>query len=198
MAPRIVLRAAPKEKGFQSRAGATSFRPPAIRTGCLRFAAAGYPATTQDSLRAAGQALPDALSTGRVPRKGLKAASLCPFPSLLGAITSSEVSKREPPRRVGRPRWSHLPPEVCSRRCASLMRARRRHVSKAIWPIGRSAKYIPVADFREFLGSRRTASSPVRWSSGGGISALARSISTSLPRTGRDGQTPTAKYRRYS
>ena len=37
---------------------------------------AGYPATTQDSLPVAGQALPDGLSTRRVPAKGFKAASL--------------------------------------------------------------------------------------------------------------------------
>ena len=37
---------------------------------------AGYPATTQDSLPAAGQALPDGLSTRRVPTKGFRVASL--------------------------------------------------------------------------------------------------------------------------
>ena len=36
---------------------------------------AGYPATTQDSLPAAGQALPDGLSTRRVPMKGFRSAS---------------------------------------------------------------------------------------------------------------------------
>ena len=36
----------------------------------------GYPATTQDSLPAAGQALPDGLSTRKVPTKGFKVASL--------------------------------------------------------------------------------------------------------------------------
>ncbi len=35
-----------------------------------------YPATTQDSLPAAGQALPDGLSTRKVPTKGFKVASL--------------------------------------------------------------------------------------------------------------------------
>ncbi len=36
----------------------------------------GYPATTQDSLPAAGQALPDGLSTRKVPMKGFRFASL--------------------------------------------------------------------------------------------------------------------------
>jgi hypothetical protein len=36
----------------------------------------GYPDTTQDSLPAAGQALPDGLSTRRVPMKGFRSASL--------------------------------------------------------------------------------------------------------------------------
>ena len=35
----------------------------------------GYPATTQDSLPAAGQALPDGLSTRRIPMKGFRFAS---------------------------------------------------------------------------------------------------------------------------
>ena len=50
----------------------------------------GYPHTTQDSLPAAGQALPDGLSTRKTPAKGFKAAnpSHPPFPSLLGTITS--------------------------------------------------------------------------------------------------------------
>ena len=53
---------------------------------------AGYPTTTQDSLPAAGQALPDGLPTRRVPTKGLKVASLHLIPlsqALLGAITST-------------------------------------------------------------------------------------------------------------
>jgi hypothetical protein len=37
---------------------------------------AGYPVTTQDSLPAAGQALPDGLSTRKVPMKGFKVTSL--------------------------------------------------------------------------------------------------------------------------
>ena len=37
---------------------------------------AGYPATTQDSLPAAGQALPDGLCTRRVPLKSFRVASL--------------------------------------------------------------------------------------------------------------------------
>jgi len=49
---------------------------------------AGYPNPTQDSLPAAGQALPDGLSTRRIPSKGFKVDSyiLSPFPKLLGAI----------------------------------------------------------------------------------------------------------------
>ena len=45
----------------------------------------GYPHTTQDSLPAAGQALPDGLSTRKTPAKGVKAAnpSHPPFPSFL-------------------------------------------------------------------------------------------------------------------
>ena len=52
------------------------------RTGC--------PDTTQDSLPAAGQALPDGLSTRKVPTKGFRFASYIssPFPKLLGAISS--------------------------------------------------------------------------------------------------------------
>ena len=45
---------------------------------------AGYPDTTQDSLPAAGQALPDGLFTRRVPLKGFRFASYIssPFPKL--------------------------------------------------------------------------------------------------------------------
>jgi hypothetical protein len=45
---------------------------------------AGYPSSTQDSLPAAGQALPDGRSTRKVPLKGFRAASFTsrpPFPS---------------------------------------------------------------------------------------------------------------------
>ena len=51
----------------------------------------GYPATTQDSLPAAGQALPDGLSTRRIPMKGFRFVSYIssPFPKLLGAISST-------------------------------------------------------------------------------------------------------------
>ena len=49
---------------------------------------AGYPRPTQDSLPVAGQALPDGLSTRRVPPKGFRVASYIssPFPKLLAAI----------------------------------------------------------------------------------------------------------------
>ena len=43
----------------------------------------GYPAATQDSLPAAGQALPDGLSTRRIPMKGFRVAYIpSPFPKL--------------------------------------------------------------------------------------------------------------------
>jgi hypothetical protein len=57
------------------------------RTGC--------PATTQDSLPAAGQALPDGLSTRRVPTKGFKDTSLHLLllsQAVLGAITSTDCN----------------------------------------------------------------------------------------------------------
>src|SRR5262249_12736341 len=55
---------------------------------------AGYPRPTQDSLPAVGQTLLDGLSTRRVPTKGFRVltASHPPFPSLLGAIGSTEAS----------------------------------------------------------------------------------------------------------
>ncbi|HVX62422.1 MAG TPA: hypothetical protein VHC19_17520, partial [Pirellulales bacterium] len=43
---------------------------------------ADYPNATQDSLPAAGQALPDGLFTRRVPLKGFRFTSHPPFPSL--------------------------------------------------------------------------------------------------------------------
>jgi len=54
----------------------------------------GYPATTQDSLPAAGQALPDGLSTRKVPTKGFRSASLHLVPlsqALLGTIFSTDA-----------------------------------------------------------------------------------------------------------
>jgi hypothetical protein len=55
---------------------------------------AGYPATTPDSLPAAGQALLGGLLPRRVPTKGFRvlATSRPPFPSLLGAIGSTEAA----------------------------------------------------------------------------------------------------------
>src|SRR5687768_12728081 len=58
----------------------------------------GYPATTQDSLPAAGQALPDGLSTRKVPTKGFRVASLhliLPSQALLGAMKFSCARKRK-------------------------------------------------------------------------------------------------------
>ncbi|HYN23407.1 MAG TPA: hypothetical protein VES69_00005, partial [Pyrinomonadaceae bacterium] len=48
----------------------------------------GYPDATQDALPAAGQALPDGLSTRRIPSKGFRAVSYISssFAKLLGAI----------------------------------------------------------------------------------------------------------------
>ena len=49
----------------------------------------GYPAATQDSLPAAGQALPDGLFTRRIPMKGFRFASLHLIPlsqALLGTM----------------------------------------------------------------------------------------------------------------
>ena len=54
----------------------------------------GYPAATQDSLPAAGQALPDGLSTRKVPTKGFKAASLHLIPlsqALLGTMFTTDA-----------------------------------------------------------------------------------------------------------
>ena len=55
----------------------------------------GLPDTTQDSLPVAGQALLDGLFTRKVPMKGFKVSftSHSPFPSLLGAIDATDVSK---------------------------------------------------------------------------------------------------------
>ena len=62
---------------------------------------AGYPTSTQDSLPAVGQTLPDGLSTRRVPTKGFRAlpTSRSPFPSLLGAITSTEACRTDARKR---------------------------------------------------------------------------------------------------
>jgi len=61
-----------------------------------------YLTTTQDSLPAAGKALPDGLSTRKVPMKGFRFASYISssFPKLLAAITSpSELAPRRSDRR---------------------------------------------------------------------------------------------------
>jgi len=61
---------------------------------------AGHPRPTQDSLPAAGQALPDGLSTRRVPMSGfgVSTTSRPPLPSLPGAIGSTEASASLPAR----------------------------------------------------------------------------------------------------
>ena len=55
-----------------------------------------YSTAAQDSLPAAGQALPDGLSTRRVPMKGFKVASYIssPFPKLLGTTSFEKLTKR--------------------------------------------------------------------------------------------------------
>ena len=61
-----------------------------------------YPSTTQDSLPAAGQALPGGLSTRKVPMKGFRSASLHTIllsQALLGAIDATEGSSQSP--RIG-------------------------------------------------------------------------------------------------
>jgi hypothetical protein len=64
---------------------------------------AGHPTTTQDSLPAAGQALPDGLSTRRIPTKGFRFASYISssFPKLLVAITSTWCSLQWRERPIG-------------------------------------------------------------------------------------------------
>ena len=54
------------------------------------------PPPTQDSLPAAGQALPDGLSTRKIPTKGFKVASYISssFPKLLGAMIATDAGKR--------------------------------------------------------------------------------------------------------
>ena len=53
----------------------------------------GLPRPTQDSLPAAGQALPDGLSTRKIPLKGFRVVSYIssPFPKLLVAISSADA-----------------------------------------------------------------------------------------------------------
>jgi len=65
-----------------------------------------YLTTTQDSLPAAGKALPDGLSTRKVPMKGFRFASYISssFPKLLAAITSTHAPKRRSLTFGGRPR----------------------------------------------------------------------------------------------
>jgi hypothetical protein len=67
----------------------------------------GYPTTTQDSLPAAGQALPDGLSTRRIPTKGFRFASYISssFPKLLVAITSTQGESSARSVTSMRARW---------------------------------------------------------------------------------------------
>ena len=102
---------------------------------------AGHPAPTQDSLPAAGQTLLDGLLTRRVPTKGFGVllTSHPPFPSLLGAITSTGEANR--PLLAGR------------RRSADLRLARwKRNSSASAWgkvgenigPCGPNATTLPT------------------------------------------------------
>ena len=54
----------------------------------------GLPRTTQDSLPAAGQALPDGLSTRRVPTKGFRSASVTSHPPFPSFLAQSDRPKR--------------------------------------------------------------------------------------------------------
>ena len=69
MAPALGKAKAPREWVFRSSIAWLSDWLSTLRR-------TGYPATTQDSLPAAGQALPDGLFTRRVPAKGFKVVSL--------------------------------------------------------------------------------------------------------------------------
>ena len=63
--------------------------------GLAVYASPGsLPPPAQDSLPTAGQALPDGLSTRKIPTRGFKAVvtSHPPFPSLLGTIDVTEAS----------------------------------------------------------------------------------------------------------
>ena len=63
----------------------------------LAVYACALPRPTQDSLPAAGQALPDGLSTRKVPMKGFKVVQnfSSPSPKLLGAIWSTDAAKTD-------------------------------------------------------------------------------------------------------
>ncbi len=63
----------------------------------------GQPATTQDSLPAAGQALPDGLFTRKVPMKGFKGVNYIsfPFPKLAWRNCIDRLQFEEPSTRIG-------------------------------------------------------------------------------------------------
>ena len=70
----------------------------------------GYPTTTQDSLPVAGQALPDGLSTRRVPTKGFKLTScLLSSSSKLRGARSGKIRQANKPEKqmiaYDRNRW---------------------------------------------------------------------------------------------
>ena len=84
---------------------------------------AGYPNTTQDSLPAAGQALPDGLSTRKIPMKGFRFASYISssFPKLRLAqwhrprcrsvsSQTASVAPRLPPKRGTHTNAGHIDP----------------------------------------------------------------------------------------
>jgi len=70
-----------------------------------RFRSARMPPPTQDSLPAAGQALPDGFSTRKVATKGFRSASLHLIPlsqALLGTMKSTDAHKPFAVRDLGR------------------------------------------------------------------------------------------------
>ena len=80
----------------------------------------GYPATTQDSLPAAGQALPDGLSTRKVPLKGFRVVSLHLIPlsqALLGTMFTTDAGNCDLLSAFGGARRSQLAARARCRRC---------------------------------------------------------------------------------
>jgi len=71
---------------------------------------AGYPATTQDSLPAAGQALPDGLPTRRVPAKGFRVLPYISssFPKLCLAQSHRPTSAKQHKQRTTLPKWNSV------------------------------------------------------------------------------------------
>ena len=77
---------------------------------------AGYPNPTQDSLPAAGQALPDGLSTRKTPLRGFRSASYISSssPKLLGTMKSTDASQARARRNVEPSFPATVPPAAWS------------------------------------------------------------------------------------